>query len=229
MVVGDPERADEAAKLLEGPEVIWNNREYRAYSGLYHRLPVTVCSHGVGSTGATFCFQQLIQAGAKTIIRAGTCGGMVAEIDNGSQVIATGAIRADGASNYLIPVEYPALADRRVILALENAAREEKQVKFYTGVVLTVAVFYPTPFIPSQHPMWQQAGAVGVEMELAPLLVLAGIHGLRAGGIFTTDSNMVRDPDPAHYNPFQDVVTRGKAAMLRIALNALVDLGENNP
>jgi uridine phosphorylase len=73
-----------------------------------------------------------------------------------------------------------------------------------------------------------EAGAVCVEMELATLLVVAGLHGVRAGGIFTSDGNLARRDAPgldtSAYDPHRDVVTQGVQTMLAIALEALAHL-----
>jgi uridine phosphorylase len=73
-----------------------------------------------------------------------------------------------------------------------------------------------------------EAGAVCVEMELATLLVMAGLNGVRAGGIFTSDGNLARrelpDVDTSTYDPHRDVVNHGIKTMLTIALEALARL-----
>jgi uridine phosphorylase len=75
-----------------------------------------------------------------------------------------------------------------------------------------------------------RAGAVAVEMELATLLVMAGLRGLRAGGIFCVDGNLARKTqpavDPESYDPHHERVRRGVDCMLGIALQALVRLPE---
>ena len=63
------------------------NREYWTFNGTYKGVPVSVTSHGVGCGGAAIAFESLWRAGAKVIIRVGTCGGMQPGIDAGSLVI----------------------------------------------------------------------------------------------------------------------------------------------
>lgn len=218
LVVGDPQRAADAARLLNKPEEIANFREFRTFTGEYAGKRITICSHGIGSAGASVCFDELFRGGVQTVIRAGTCGAMVEDIQDGELVVATGAIREDGTTPQLVPLAYPAVADRHVIAALEAAAK--RHTGLHVGLVLTQAHFYPG-LLPSTLDLWQRAGALCVEMELAALLVAAGLHGVRAGGIFTSDGNVARDPDPYRYNPHRDVVSQGIQTMLGIALEAL--------
>lgn len=67
-----------------------NNREYYTISGTYKGVPVTVSSHGVGGGGASMQFHELIDAGAKVIIRAGTCGSFQPHLREGSLIVVSG-------------------------------------------------------------------------------------------------------------------------------------------
>lgn len=227
LVVGDPQRAARAAGMLDRAEQVGNNREYLTFTGTYAGVQLTIASHGIGGPAASVCFSELFQAGVQTVIRAGTCGALVESIEDGQLILATGAIREDGTSPNLIPLAYPAIADRHVVQALEESATAQGYDSLLTGVVLTQSYLYPG-VLPTTTDLWMQTGAVCVEMELATLLVMAGLKGLRAGGIFTSDGNLARRSDPqvdAHtYDPQREVVSQGVDAMLQIALDALARL-----
>ncbi len=228
MVVGDPARAAAASRLLENPIQAGSNREYATYTGAYQGKAVTVLSHGIGASGASMAFQELLAADVQTIIRAGTCGAMQAHINDGELIIASGAVREDGTSNLVLPPEYPAVADRRVVLALEEAGQKVGAVS-HTGIVYTRALFYPG-LLPEPYPMYMKAGVLAVEMELAVLLVLASIKGVKAGGIFVSDGNLASAKNPEtqgdifDYNPHRPEVAAGVERMIRITLDALVSL-----
>jgi len=224
LVVGDPKRAEQAAQLLEAARLVGSNREYVTYTGKYGGVPLTVCSHGVGAAGASVCFTELLDGGVEVILRAGTCGALQEEIEDGSLVIGTAAIREDGTSDQLVPLAYPAFADARIVQSLEKSA--SVQGKFYSGVVLTQAHLYPG-LLPSTIDLWHKAGAIAIEMEYAALLVIASLRGARAGGIFTSDGNLVRKQaalSTDNYDPHREVVTQGVQRMLHIALDALVQV-----
>lgn len=224
LVVGDPKRAEQAAQLLEEPQLVGSNREYVTYTGKYAGESLTVCSHGVGASGASVCFTELLQGGVEVILRAGTCGALKEEIDDGSLVIGTAAIREDGTSDQLVPLAYPAFADAGLVQALVKSA--STQAKVYRGVILTQAHLYPG-LLPSTIDLWCKAGAVAVEMEYAALLVIASLQGVQAAGIFITDGNLVRKQaalSASNYDPHREVVTQGIQRMLRIALDTLVQV-----
>lgn len=223
LVVGDPRRAEAAAALLENARLVGSNRSYFTYTGLYKGQRISICSHGIGSASASVCFTELLQGGVQSIIRAGTCGALQAEIEDGSLVIGLAAVREDGTSDQLIPLAYPAFADLTLTAALQSAAHSQ-QLFFHQGVILTQAHLYPG-LLPSTIQLWQKAKVVAVEMEFATLLVIASLHGARAAGIFVTDGNLARQSaplSPESYQPRRTVVEDGIQKMLRVALEAFL-------
>lgn len=227
VVVGDVARVRETAALLGEVREIGHNREYLTVTGELGGRRLTVASHGVGASGANVCFTELLRGGVRTFLRAGTCGALDPAIQDGDLIVATGAVREDAVTDHLMPLAYPALADRTVVDALARAAREEGARGIHLGLAVTDANFYAGIAEPRWKP-YVGHGVKGVEMELAGLLVLAGMHGARAGGILTVDGNLVRDraADMSDYDPDRAVVEEGKAAMLRIAVRALRGLVE---
>jgi uridine phosphorylase len=225
LVVGDPQRAAAAAELLDDVEEVGYYREYRTFTGTYAGKRVSISSHGVGASGASICFEELMQGGVTTVIRAGTCGAMRKGIKDGELIVGLGAIREDGTSEKLAPLGYPAIADRQVVASLEAAAAAQRYAPLHAGIVLTQNHFY-SGILPTTHDMWIKAdmNVCAVEMELATLLVVASLHGVRAGGIFTSDGNLTEKVDPTEYDPHRTVVKEGVAAMLEIALDALTRL-----
>ena len=228
LVVGDPKRAEICAALLDGAEEVGYYREYRTFTGTYNGTPITICSHGVGSAGASVAFHELFVGGVKTVIRAGTCGAMQKGIRDGDVIIATGAIRCDGTTPMLIPIEYPAVAHYQVINSLLASCKTNGITNPPCGLTLSKANFYPG-LIEDPMEMWMDAGVVAVEQELAVLLVMANIRGLRAGGILTSDGNLAETQSQVAmedfaYDPHRDVVKQGTEKMLRVALETLASL-----
>lgn len=220
IVCGDPERARKISEYLTGSRMLAGWREYYTYTGEYQGLPVTAASHGVGAAGAAICFEELIRCGARTIIRVGTCGSYLPDVRSGALIIAHAATREDGVTPELVRVELPAVADPDVIYALRGAAQAFPQVQIATGIIRTHAAFYHG-LTPNPHQYWIDAGAVGIEMEYAALLVIATLRRIRAGGIFVVDGNPAEAQDMTGYNPHRPVVEDAKGKAIEIALEAL--------
>ena len=225
LVVGDPDKAAEAAELLENAEEIWNMRSYRAFTGSYEGKKITVCSHGVGAAGALAIFDKLFKAGVRTVIRAGTCGTFQEKVKAGDILIGTGSIREDRVTEEILPIEYPAIADHQVTGALEEAAAEHGYNP-HVGIIRSNDLFLS--YVESQKQdrleKWRRVGVIGDDGEFSALLVLASIYEVRAGGVFVTDGNASVDMDSWLNTPTLDAVAQGKKMILEIGISALARL-----
>ena len=224
LVVGDPARAAAAAALLDEAEQVGNNREYVTYTGRHRDAAISVCSHGVGSAGAGICFEELVRGGVEVMIRAGTCGALQDDIADGERIIATAAVRDDGLTQRLVPAGYPATAHHEVVAALASAA-EARGDRARAGIALSTDLFYPSEALRIDWAPWKMSQVLAVEMELAPLFVVASLHGVKAGGILTVDGNpTLAADDMSEYDPYRPVVEEGITRMLEIAIDALTHI-----
>lgn len=220
IVCGDPKRAGRIASLLAEHTLIGENREYHSYKGKWNGIEVAVVSHGVGSPGAAVCFEELAKGGVKTIIRVGTAGSYQKEIEPGSLVISTAAVRQDGLTSQLVPPGFPALADRHVLNALVKAA-EERRTGLYVaeGITLTMDMFY-NGVVEFPHKLYQKAGVLAVEMENSALFVISALRGMKAGSILAIDG--YADADLLEtYDPHTETTQKAIEAEAKIALDAV--------
>lgn len=220
IVCGDPFRAEYIASKLDSSEEVAYSREYRTFNGKYKGTDVTITSHGVGAPGAAVCFEELIKAGAKVIIRVGTAGSYTKDLPPGSLIIASSAVRADGLTKQMVPDGVPAVGDYRVIQALNDAA-EKREVIFDTGMIVTLDAFYAGP-LEFPHKLYKDSGALGAEMEISALYTIAQLRGILAGGIVALDGYAYGDMD--NYDPHKDFVAQAIEEEINIALEALVSV-----
>ena len=94
---GDPKRCVKIAQYLDNPVLIADNREFITYTGTLDGVKVSVTSTGIGGPSASIAMEELYRCGADTFVRIGTCGGMQTDVKSGDIVIATGAVRMEGA------------------------------------------------------------------------------------------------------------------------------------
>lgn len=228
LVCGDLERAKQIADQMEHAQLVGRGREYVTYTGEYRGRRVTASSHGVGAAGAAICFEELIRAGVKTIIRVGTCGSYLPHLRAGGLVIGTAAVRDEGITQEMVPLAFPAVADIDVTQALIRAARAHPNAPLAVGVVRTHGAFY-SGVLPPTHSVWIQSGVVAVEMEYSALLIAASLRKIQAGGIFAVDCNPAEQADMTGYNPHREVVEQAKRTTIGIALEALLTLSQPPP
>ena len=210
LVVGDPGRVEKVGEHLTGSEWLGRNREYHSLIGCFGGTSIAVVSHGVGSAGAGVCFEELCRAGVKRIVRVGSAGGLQPSILAGSVVIARAAVREDGLSPKLVPPSYPAVATEELVIALRDAAASVS-AKVHEGIVLTSDLFYPGEALGSDLSLWQRAGVTAVEMEIATLFVVCGLHGVETAAVVAVDGNPLEQDGGSMntYDPNQANVKKG--------------------
>lgn len=190
---GDPGRVERIAGLLEEPRFLAASREFTSYRGLAPgRLPVVVCSTGIGGPSTSIAVEELAQLGVRTFLRVGTTGAIQPAVPVGSVIVTTGAVRLDGASTDFAPLAYPAVADLGCTNALVDAARA-LGVEPVVGVTASSDTFYPgqerydtvagrvARHLEGSLAEWQALGVLNYEMESATLFTMCGVNGWRAG------------------------------------------------
>ena len=138
---GDPGRCEKIAAYFDNPVKVQSNREYTTYTGTLLGEKVSVCSTGIGGPSAVIAMEELHNIGADTFIRVGTCGGIALPVKSDDVVIATGAVRHEGASREYAPIEFPAVSDYEVQSALVQAAKNLGK-PWHAGVVQCKDSFY---------------------------------------------------------------------------------------
>jgi uridine phosphorylase len=223
IVCGDPDRATKISGRLTGATLLSDLREYRIYKGLYGQMPVTVCSHGFGAPGAAIAFEELITAGARRIIRLGTCGGLQPDIKSGHLVIATAAVQNTGYGREMVPAGYPAVADPQLTITLQEIAAAGNY-PHSTGLVLTRDSFYGGVAVPDlpDYQVMSTANVQAVEMECAALFIIGSLRAVRTAAILAVDGNVLRGPESMDsYKPHQDIVAKTVESAIEIALLSL--------
>lgn len=198
---GDPGRCAPIAARLDDARLIASNREFTTYTGTLLGEPVSVCSTGIGGPSAVIALEELVQCGADTFVRIGTCGGIRLDVQSDDVVIATGAIRHEGASREYAPIEFPAVPDFDVLSALVEAARGLSK-PWHAGVVHCKDSFYGQ-HDPARMPVsyellakweaWKRLGTLSSEMESAALFTAAAALGVRCGSAFHVVWNQERE------------------------------------
>ena len=198
---GDPGRSEKIARYFDNPVHVGMNREYNIWTGTLLGEKVSVCSTGIGGPSAAIAMEELVQIGAHTFVRIGTCGGIDLEVMPGDVVVATGAIRYEHTSLEYAPVEFPAVPDFSVASALKEAG-EALGCRVQTGVVQCKDSFYGQ-HSPEKSPVsyellqrWEAYKRLGVkasEMESAALFVVASALRVRCGSCFHVIWNQERE------------------------------------
>ncbi len=200
LLPGDPKRVEKIAAFFDKPRCVSDYRGFVTYSGKVDGIGISACSTGIGCPSAAIVVEELTRIGAETLIRVGTAGSLQPNINMGDIVIATSAVRADGASRAFMPVEYPAVASFEVISALVQAAKRLEK-KAHVGMVWSSDAFYCDD--PATVSRLSKANVLSVEMECSTIFTLAGMKKLKSGAIMAIDGNLVKGIKKDEFEPGQ--------------------------
>lgn len=172
LLPGDPHRALTVAQaLLDSPKMFNHNRGLWGYTGTARDgEPLTVQATGMGGPSAAIVVEELIDLGARSLVRIGTCGALREGFALGELLAAEAVIGTDGTSAALGAGPRLAPDGPLTDALIEGGAR--------AVTVLTTDLFYdPRTDAPKA---WLEEGADVVEMEAATLLAIAGRRDVAA-------------------------------------------------
>jgi uridine phosphorylase len=191
LLPGDPDRAhDIAMRFFETPEEIAKKREYWSFRGKWKGVPVAVCSTGIGCPSAAIALEELIKVGCTTFLRVGTSGAISRSVKAGDLVIFTGSVRDDGTSRQYVPIEFPAVSNPELVLALIQSANNSGAT-FHVGIGHSKDAFYSehSEYVADPEGMkrkWEtmrNSGVLATEMEAAALFIIGLLRGVKVGAI----------------------------------------------
>ena len=174
LLPGDPHRALAVAQaLLDQPKMFNHHRGLWGYTGRARDGELlTVQATGMGGPSSAIVIEELIQLGANTLIRIGTCGALTEDFEIGEVVAVDRALAADGASAAL-GADGEVTPDANLAAALREACGGRAVMAVSTDL------FYDTR--EGIEGEWVNRGASVVEMEAATLFQLALLRDVRAG------------------------------------------------
>ena len=228
---GDPKRCAKIAEYFDDAKLVADKREYTTYTGYLCGEKVSVTSTGIGGPSASIALEELVNIGAETFIRVGTCGGMDLDVKGGDVVIATGAIRMEGTTKEYAPIEFPAIAALDIVNSLILAA-QKLGYKTHVGVVQCKDSFYgqhspesmPVSYdLTQKWEAWKRMGCLASEMESAALFIVGSFRKVKVGSVFLAVANQEREKQNLE-NP----VVHDTEKAIKTAIEALKILIENN-
>lgn len=190
LIPGDPLRAKEIAEAYLQDIKCYNEvRGMLGFTGLYQGQRVSVQGTGMGLPSTSIYVNELIQLGAKRLIRVGTCGAFQEDLNIGDVVLAMSAstdsrinkITFEG--NDYSPTASFALLNQAYVKSLELGLRTR------VGTILSSDTFYQDD--PDHWRIWAKYGVLGVEMETTAIYTLAAKYGLEALTILTVSDSLV--------------------------------------
>jgi len=192
LLPGDPLRARWIAEtFLDAPRCVNRVRNCLGFTGRYRGVPVSVQATGMGQPSLAIYVHELLTVyGASTLIRVGTCGGIVADVKLRDIVIAMTA-STDSAINLpaTAPWHFAPCADFGLLRAAVEGA-ERAGLSWHAGGIVSVDQFY-NPAGPAAFEPLRSHGVLAVEMETSALYTLAARHRAKALSLCAVSDSLV--------------------------------------
>jgi len=199
IIMGDPQRVQMVSKLLRDPILVSKSRDLFVYKGYYNNVEVGLAAHGMGGPSAAIVIEELIKLGTKYIIRLGTVGSIVNEIDIGDIIVPTGGSFYYGGAglglyfNNICPNTAPSY---ELLYELVNELNKKK-IKYYIGSVFSSDSFYAES---NYIDTIRKLGFIGVEMECATLFALSNLRNIKSACILVVSNNVIKNKVGDYYN-----------------------------
>lgn len=224
LVPGDQGRVNVIIDMLKDVKKIADNRGLITYTGTYKNFPISVTSTGMGGPSAAIVYEELINIGAKILIRIGSVAALQSNIEIGDTVIPNSCIRDDGVSSYYVPDNYPAVASPFIYNLLVEEIKEKK-CNFWTGVNWTHSAFYARSTDYFQQ--WAKKRVISMDMEASALFVIAQLRNIEAAFVATVYENRYKqstgkEMDLSVGSIKKEGIERGNKRAIKTALDAAV-------
>jgi purine-nucleoside phosphorylase len=213
LLPGDPLRAEWLANTYLDDVTCYNRvRNMLGFTGTFEGRRVSVQGTGMGQPSlAIYVHELLADYGARTLVRVGSCGALVPQVNIRDVVIAMTAC-SDSAMNRLRfeGIDFAPAADYALLRAAADGARAAG-LPYHVGAVVSADSFYNDR--PELTKRLAEYGVLAVEMEASALYTLAAKHGARALTICTVSDSLVTGEETT-----SEERERTFAAMAQLAL-----------
>ncbi len=215
LLPGDPGRVLRIINYLNDVKKVSENRGYLIFNGKYKGVPVTVCSTGMGGPSIAIAIHELVNCGAKVLIRVGSCGALQPNLRTGDVIVPKGAVRSESTTCLYYPREHPAYPDNDVLKALSVRGT-------YVGFTNSHDGFYHKGN-DEMDKFWSKIGLLASDFETAPLFIISEYLGVKAGSILYVVSEFHKSKklNISYALKSSARALEGEARAIIIALNAI--------
>lgn len=190
LLPGDPKRAGLIARQnLHNVRQVTDVRGVTGFTGKYRGHELSVMGSGMGMPSASiYCHELFEHYGVREIVRIGSCGTVLPELELLDIVVAAGA-STDSAMNRIAfgGFDYAAIPDFGLLAAAARAVRDtghEPRI----GNVFTTDRFYG--LTGDTKALLERFGILGIDMETAALYAKAAEFDARALSIMTISDHL---------------------------------------
>ena len=220
LMPGDPLRAKHIAETYLKNAVLVNDiRGIQGYTGEYKGKKISVMASGMGIPSIGIYSYELYHAyDVDNIIRVGTCGALLKDINVRDIIVGTGACTdSNYAANFGLNGTISAVGSFEILKKVDEKTKEmkfENKVRF--GQLFSTDVFYKDK---PDTLDWAKMGVIAVEMEAYALYLNAARAGKRALSICAVSDNII-----SHQELTAEERSKSVNDMIELALEVAISL-----
>ena len=220
LMPGDPLRAKHIAETYLKNAILVNDiRGIQGYTGEYKGKKISVMASGMGIPSIGIYSYELYHAyDVDNIIRVGTCGALLKDINVRDIIVGTGACTdSNYAANFGLNGTISAVGSFEILKKVDEKTKEmkfENKVRF--GQLFSTDVFYKDK---PDTLDWTKMGVIAVEMEAYALYLNAARAGKRALSICAVSDNIV-----SHQELTAEERSKSVNDMIELALEVAISL-----
>jgi len=200
LLPGDPLRAKYIAYTYLQDVIQYNDvRNMLGYTGTYKGRKISVQGTGMGIPSISIYATELMNNyGVKTLIRVGTCGAILKDINVRDVILAQGAA-TDSQMNRMVfgGIDYSPIADFHLLRYAYDIGTG-KNLPIKVGNVFTSDMFYRDQ-AEKLHHLLQTYQVLAIEMETSALYTLAARYNTRALSILTVSDHIITGEETSAY------------------------------
>lgn len=209
LLPGDPLRARAIANEYLTEVQCYNQvRNMLGFTGWYKGKRVSIQGTGMGIPSLLIYTNELIDLGARRLLRVGTCGAYQAHLHIGDIILAMSASTDNSINKQIFDhMDYaPGASFPLLYRAYQNAL--EKKMKVHVGNILSSDLFYQQD---ARWKLWAEYQVLGVEMESSALYTLAAKKNIEALSILTVSDSLINgeqahaDDRQSHFHDMADL------------------------
>ncbi len=195
LLPGDRSRAERIAEHFEDCRRIANPRGHDSHLGRLRPasgsepVDVLAISSGMGPPSVEIIVTELLDCGARRLVRVGSSAALTPQLPPGSVVVVSGAVRDESTSDRWTPKAFPAFSHPDAVFAMQQgAAAAGLTEQTFTGLCHSKDSLFGRelgrgPLAPANRQyveVLRAAGVLATEMEASTLFVLASLASAAA-------------------------------------------------
>lgn len=152
-----------------------------------HEVSVALVGPMIGAPQAVLVLEKIIVLGVRRVVALGWCGSLQPHVAVGDVVLPVSAYSEEGTSPHY-PLDTLGTASCKLLQQIEATLRTDEEFAVHKGSVWSTDAPYRET--EDKVRLYQEKGALGVDMEMSALLTVAAFRGIELAGVLVVSDDL---------------------------------------